>query len=126
MGSTSVGVLYGVRVPEGTVLYNDFAKSESERGLLERYERATRECLDSQWHPTVRLMGAWVIRGPEGEDDAVGVDLPVALDDLTSTEPYAAAIIRARERWDAFASWCAAQGVTLPPARLWLALTEVG
>lgn len=124
MGQTTVGVLFGAQVPESVELYNDAGD-----GLIERWERSVKRDrkLVPRWPDDSDVIGMFVAIGAGGAEDygCASLDAAIPLDDFATAKPYAAAYKRAAKRWDAFAAWCATQGTVLPPARLWLALTEV-
>lgn len=120
MGQMTVGVLYGVKEPKGVDLYGN------DDSLVLRYEQARGHAPQAD-QGDGGVVGFWVAVGSGGgrESDCADLEAAVALDDIPDAKPYAMAYRRAWERWAAFDAWCTAQGVTLPPARLWLALTEV-
>lgn len=139
MGQSSQAIMYGVPETKGA----DF-HGEEDDGLFERYRKARAvEIADfDKAHPRK----SW--RDPHGEDVIVPQspcesDLPAAgfyvacggsgmagipyleataVDEIATT--YAESYAEAVKRWDAFAAWCADQGVTLPPAKLYLTETE--
>jgi len=154
MGQMTVGILYGVRWPEGLVLYSD---EEGEKGLLDRWYDANREAIDARYEwikarcmakpgtmpyqfeggsariiPDAEydndppLMGFWICAGASGKDGLPRMEsLAMPTAKVRTVEPYAKAYRNARRRWGRFARWARAQGVEVGKPRLWRAETEV-
>ena len=126
MGQQAAAILFGVRKPKGA------AWRENEWGeilLLQEFAKATsREAapVEPRVYDDVCLVGFWVAVGRSGKEGVPGVDITVALDEIATKRPYAAAYKRAVKRWEVFVLWCSARNVTPPAARLWLCETEVG
>lgn len=80
---------------------------------------------DTEYEGGAALVGFWVIVGASGKAGIPYPDEAVPLDEIATTEPYAAALKNARERWERFTAWAATQSVTFPAARMWLTHTEV-
>lgn len=118
MGQTAQAILYGAIIPG---LYD-------EGGLWEQWDRSPRKS-----RPEHAPRQAEADDAPAGFEVAVGRSgrdgLPhltsVAFDDVWHVEPYASACAAAVTRWQAFAEWAAARGVTLPTPRLWVTEASV-
>jgi hypothetical protein len=140
MGQRAQAIMYGVPEIKGV----DFYGEDGDGGLVGGYRDARADDIAAYERKHPRK--SW--RDPDAEDlfipqepyespipvagfyvacagsGKAGVPFlePTAVDDIATTyaDSYAAAV----KRWDAFAAWCAEQGVTLPPARLYLTETE--
>lgn len=139
MGQMTTGIMVGIIEPDGMDLYGAGVISKWEKacgkeikaleksGTLAIYERAaSRFVPDMEGCANVSLCGFWIAVGASGKGGVA--DMPAALDMLAieSIEPYATAIVTARERWQRFAAFAWEHtSVALPPARLLLADTEV-
>ena len=69
-----------------------------------------------------RFLGVVIALGQNGDStpDVPGINVTVALDALSHTEPYATAMRVAHARWRVFAGWCASRGTVLHSPRVWL------
>ncbi len=125
MGQTTMGVLYGVKIPNEIRPYDDDA---DDGGLLEAWHKVNKERrggfqLDSTNEMTPWLMGYWVVLDRGGEDKG----LPAFNDAL----PFAQieklpAFKKAQQEWKKFAAWAVKRrSIKLPAPQLWLTGTEV-
>lgn len=122
MGQYTHALLLGCEISEGAELYY----TDDYDGVMDRW-RGLPNCPEHvvRWPDDTDLLGVVIAAGASGVDDAEDLGVPVALDALDRTEPYATAMRVAASRWAAFAAWCAEQGVTLPAPRVWLVTMEV-
>jgi len=110
MGSTSVGVMFGVKpTARERRLAEEFARDHGPFGEDER----------------LAILGFWVAVQNGGDRLVPDIEAPIALDEIATAKPTAKAYARAKARWEAFATWCAAQGKPVLGARLWIAAVEV-
>lgn len=140
MGQRTFGLLYGV--PEGGLYLHVGDEDDSLPGLLDRWEEKIGPQIDREakilskyrWdvEPTFvprkvwgqGIFGMWIALGVYG-DHGIPPITTVALEDLESSEAYADTLARAKSRWGEFARWAATEGVTLPAARIYLAVAEI-
>ncbi len=154
MGQMTIGILFGVAVPGGLVLYDD---EDYEKGLLDRWQAANADAItarqewitarvmsgcgkmpyefesgddrivpDMESDSRPQLLGFWVCAGASGKNGLPNLHyLAVPLAAIRTTEPYARAYRNARRRWWRFVRWARTQGVDLPRPRLWITPTEV-
>lgn len=123
MGSTSMGVMWGVDAPADVRFSSDDGSRKP--GLLAQYARATKRAAPVEAFDD-GLVGYWVAVHRSDDDSVPDLVTGVAFEDFPTSEAYAESYRGAVRRWDEFAAWCAAQGTALPTARLYLAQTEVG
>ncbi len=121
MGQLTHALLLGCEIPEDIEMETDEGD-----GLLETYEDLVGYNVIC-WPEYTSLVGAVIAAGASGGAEYGGCDLDdqVPIDALDATEPYATALGVAAARWQAFAAWCAEQGVVLPAPRVWLVRLEV-
>ena len=144
MGQWTKAIMLGVKRPDGLNFRDDDGNGLADRWATEcaadvnaacealKAERGHAYEWDVEHHfvPSeddgFTAIGMWIACGASGRDGVPELaDEAVAVDEIETTEPYAARIREMRPRWDAFAAWAVTQGVTLPPPKLWLVTTEV-
>ena len=117
MGQSVNGLLYGVRVDSAWNLHGD----NGERGLLSVCPVKGIECDEN-----CNVVGFWVAVRNGDEKGVMDLEEPVALDAVSTTQPYAKALVNAAKRWAKFSKWAASRGLVMPAPTLWLTVTEVG
>lgn len=132
MGQMAVGIMYGAPLPAGVYAYDDEAE---DGGFLERYTKQAVGKYDNDgwWKRCRRIVprlsdeqnvcGFFLALDRGGHEYGVGDFNSVPLDEIETR--FAEPLRSARERWSTFAAWAKTQGVEMPAARLWLAITEV-
>lgn len=117
MGQNGHALMYGVETSVNLWGGDD--------GIVSRYENIVgwEHVPRSPARSETPTIGYAVAEGGSGSDyDDVPYLEPCALADIETT--YAESIARAKEKWNAFAVFCEKGGVILPPARLYLTITE--
>ena len=113
MGQNGHALMYGV--------VSDVNLSD----VRDRYEQAERRWNEVPRCPSegdVPSLGFVVAESGSGSrDDTVPYLDPCAIDEIATK--YGEAILRARERWDRFATFCSTNGMSLPQAKLYLTVT---
>lgn len=115
MGQMTVGVMYGAHRH----------KAERMGDLMEQWPDKRGQHLG--WDDGGDVVGYFVGVGGESGRECGAADIgdAVTLDAIPVSARYGAAYRRAVRNWEAFAEWCATQGVVLPAPQLWLVTTEV-
>ena len=150
MGQLVIGIMLGVRPPEGVELRDE--ESDAPAGLLDRWEDTCRGAIDrlqaklnadpqhggectaaERYVPDVvwdeDALGFWVAVGVEGRTGLDGypslprTSAPARI--VKEDETYAPAYKAARRRWARFARWARGLGVELGKPRLMRVETEV-
>lgn len=131
MGQMTVGIMCGAPLPAGVDGYDDDA---DDGGFLERYAHAIGKYDGREWwerrcrivprqSEEQNVCGFFLALDRGGHEYGVGDFNSVPLDEIETR--FAEPLRSARERWSTFAAWAKTQGVEMPAARLWLAITEV-
>jgi hypothetical protein len=125
MGRVVNGIMFGARMQRKLRLVHGDDKA-SKPGLVELWEKRSRSCKDvPSFDENEIVFGFWVAVRDGDENGIPDLEVPVSLDEVPTTKPYAKAYVAAKERWAAFAAFSEENGVTLPAARLFLTVTEV-
>ena len=128
MGQRAIGLLYGVEAPKLPVTED---APEPLEDLVDRWAKAkgipwcrTGQCIRVESEGGTDLLGVWVAVGGSGEDG-----VPYFLDNCVRMDKvavvFAKSITKAKKLWDRFAAHVQRkEGITLPPAALWLTTCE--
>lgn len=147
MGQWTFGILYGIEEPSNIVLRDDEYRAPIEtRGLFDRWEHECKSLIEAHeekhgaWTGTARyvpdteadgepnLVGFFITAGASGKVGLPSMNdtaIPFSAKALREDPRFARAYRNARRRWNRFAKWATAQGVTLDKPRVWLTGTEV-
>ncbi len=130
MGQGTHGLLYGSPVPEG-VDFSDGSLSLIDRWMLARkgdtlgYQQGIVDHCEWDYGDGTKLVGVYIAVGASGVRGVPDLDATVRVDRVDKEEAYADRIAWACAEWEAFAEWCAAEGIELDAPGLWLVGMEV-
>jgi len=137
MGQTTMGIMWGVRVPEGVCMWDD----ENFAGLLDRWWRRMdgRDRYVPDYEPDAGVAGFWIAAGASGKDGLPILDewkspgyTPVEMTRAGVRSAFPKAYRNAVARWARFRRWCdthrdlaGAEHFAQTAPSLWLVPTEV-
>jgi hypothetical protein len=130
MGQMAHALMIGAaapKMPKGKMWYGD-AKQVGENwvyehGLFDEYKPG-RGGMRPSFDEDGRTLGFFVAVGGSGESGVPYLEGPIDIMLAEQSTRYKRSCARARREWARFSTFCAAHGVALPEARLYLVQTE--